>query len=169
MNTQANETVRYLTAENAAFAMSEGGILTLSLREGERYARVAVLRSFPITAPFEYLSVRDPEAGNAELGMIRAIEELDEGSERAVREELSLRYFMPRIERILYWRHRFGVFVRAETDVGECRFRMPWDASAVRQLEDGRVILTDVDGNGYEIPNPRALDKASYRKLSVFL
>ena len=36
-------------------------------------------------------------------------------------------------------------------------------------LEDGRVFMYDIDGNCFTIPDPKALDKHSYRKVEVYL
>ena len=37
------------------------------------------------------------------------------------------------------------------------------------KISEERVVLTDVDGNRYEIPDVFALDRKSYRKIELYL
>lgn len=164
--------VAYLEGESVRFSRSAGGLLSLThmTEEGEvRYDRVIVLRAFPLTAPEEYLSVREPTEGKREIGMLRRLRDLDEESERLVSEELEKRYYVPKITRIHSLHRRRAVFIDADTDLGRRRITLSDGVNAVRPLEDGRLLFNDVEGNTFEIPDPRALDKASYRKIEVFL
>ena len=36
-------------------------------------------------------------------------------------------------------------------------------------IDDKRVIILDVDGNRFEIPDVSALDRRSYRKIELYL
>ena len=167
-----HEAITYLSRENAHFYRSPGGLLAMTHKtaSGERtHERVIVLRSFPISSPDSFLSVREPKAGRPEIGMIRHISDLDEASEELVGEELARRYFIPRIERIHSLRRRGAVYIDAETDHGRRLILLRDDVSWIRILDGGRVFLTDMEGNCYEIPDPRALDKNSYKKIEVFL
>lgn len=164
--------IRYLTRENVRFRSSPGGLLAMTLLDehGEHsYDRVIVLRAFPITSPDEFLSVREPKEGRQEIGMIRRLSDLDEASEALVAEELARRYFVPKILKIHSLRRRGAVYVDAETDVGRRLFLLRDDVSAIRLSEDGRVFLTDMEGNCYVIEDPSRLDRASYRRISIFL
>lgn len=164
--------IRYLTSENAFFHASPGGLLAMTLRDGSTehdYDRVIVLRSFPITSPDEFLSVREPKEGKKEIGMIRHLSDLDEASEALVAEELARRYFVPKILKIHSLRRRGAVYVDAETDVGRRLFLLRDDVSSIRLAEDGRVFFTDMEGNSYVIEDPTRLDRASYRRISIFL
>ena len=42
-------------------------------------------------------------------------------------------------------------------------------SSNIRTLEDGRVFMHDIDGNCFEIPDPDKLDKASFRKIEIYM
>lgn len=164
--------ILWLKEENAVFSRSAGGLLALTVKtpEGEvYYERVIVLRAFPLTSPDALLSVRQPRGERREIGMIRHIGDLDEGSEELVRQELSSRYFIPRIERIHSLHRRGALYIDAETDLGRRTLMLRNDTSAIRTLLGGRVILTDMEGNNYEIPDPEALDKASYRRIETYL
>ena len=163
----------WLKEENARFSRSQGGLLSLTVtdEDGTRreYERVIVLRTFPLTSPDELLSVREPRGARAEIGMIRHIGDLDEESEELVHAELAARYFIPRITHIHSVHRRGTLYIDADTDLGRRTLMLQNVFGGFRTLDGGRVIITDAEGNNYEIPDPQALDKASYRKIEVFL
>ena len=41
--------------------------------------------------------------------------------------------------------------------------------SNIRTLEDGRVFIHDIDGNCFQIPDPTKLDKASLKKIEIYM
>ena len=162
----------YLDAASLSFHRSPGGLLSLTVREGDgvtTYDRVIVLRAFPLTSPDEHLSVRLPDGDRREIGMLRRLSDLDEASEQLVRAELTTRSFLPRITRVLSFHRRRAVYMDVECDLGRRRITMRDDVGAVRYLEDGRILFTDIDGTSYELRDPKRLDKASYRRIEVFL
>jgi len=97
-----------LTPENAWFSASEGGLISLKIinAEGEEefFERVVIRRSFPVTAPDEFLSVREPDTRKKgrgeEIGMIRDIKIFDGETLALLKAELELRYFTPEIKKI---------------------------------------------------------------------
>ncbi len=164
----------YLDPESLRFHRSRGGLLALTVKaaEGEEitYDRVIVLRAFPLTSPEEYLSVREPIEGKREIGMLRSLTALDEESERLVRDELATRYFVPQITRIHSLHRRRGIiYMDVDTEHSRRKLTLRDGLNSVRVLDCGRVLFTDVEGNALEIPDPRALDKPSYRKIEIFL
>lgn len=167
------ESALWLKEDNAHFHRSAGGLLALTVNEADgttrEYERVIVLRTFPLTSPDELLSVREPRGARAEIGMIRHIGDLDEESEELVHEELAARYFIPQILRVHSVHRRGIIYIDADTDLGRRTMMLQNASSGFRTLDGGRVIITDAEGNNYEIPDPAALDKASYRKIEVFL
>ena len=149
MTTEKNSVdIRYLDRNNVRFHPSAGGLLAMTLTDarGEHeYDRVIVLRSFPITSPNDFLSVREPKEGRQEIGMIRHLSDLDEESEALVFEELSRRYFVPKIERIHSLRRRGAVYVDAETDVGRRLFLLRDDVTGIRLAVQGLLHLPHRD------------------------
>ena len=77
-----------LTPDNCRFYHSEGGLISMELtlpdKEAEQFERIVVLRSFPISNPDEYISIREPSTrrrGNgAEIGLIRDMRHFDEAT-----------------------------------------------------------------------------------------
>ena len=41
--------------------------------------------------------------------------------------------------------------------------------SNIRILEDGRILIADIDGNVFGISDPAALDAASLKKIEIYL
>lgn len=167
-----------LKPSNARFLRSAGNLISLELTNAdgnkEFFERVVILRSFPISNPDEFLSVREPDAKKSgrgkEIGLIRRMSDFDEETARLIDEELSLRYFSPVITKINSIKEKFGYYYwEAETTSGKVSFVLNNPYSNIRVLENGGVHIIDMDGNCYELPDPKALDKASYKKLDVYL
>jgi len=167
-----------LTPQNAHFVTSKGGMISLTLEheegEPEFFERVVVMRSFPITAPDEFLSVREPDTRKkgrgAEIGMIRRLSDFDEATRAIINAELELRYFTPVIQKILSVKEKFGYsYWEAETTAGKVSFVLNNPFSNIRVLEDQRIYISDMDGNSFVIPDPTALDRASYRRIEVYI
>ncbi len=167
-----------LTSDNSRFFRSGGGLISLELKKEdgsiEEFERVVVLRSFPISNPFEYISVREPSAkhrGNGdEIGMIRDIKSLSKDERDLIEEELSRRYFTPELTKIYSVKEKFGyVYFEAQSSAGKVKFVLSNPYSNFRRLENGSVLISDMDGNCFIIPNPLSLDKSSYKKIEIYL
>ena len=81
-----------LTPENAVFTLSPGGLVSMTLKNGEEeefFERVMLLRAFPITNPQEFVSVRVPPKIKTEkpkeIGMIRRLSDFDEKTNEVLR------------------------------------------------------------------------------------
>jgi hypothetical protein len=167
-----------LTPENARFYKSQGGLISLDLinakGEKETFERIVILRAFPITNPEEFLSVREPDSKKMgrgkEIGMIRYMNLFDEATSKLFLEELDRRYFTPKLTKILSIKDKFGyLYWDADTSAGHVTFVLTNPFSNLRVLEDKRIIINDIDGNVFEIPDPKKLDTASYRKIEMYL
>lgn len=166
-----------LTRENAHFTRSKGGMISLELdgpNGKETFERVIVLRSFPVTAPDEFLSVREPDTRKkgrgSEIGMIRRLSDFDADTQALINAELDLRYFTPVIQKITSVKDKFGYsYWEAETTAGKVSFVLNNPFSNIRVLEDQRIYISDMDGNSFMIPDPSKLDRASYRRIEVYI
>ena len=167
-----------MTAENAIFRRSEGNLISLTLTQPdgtvEEFERVVPVRAFPITDPDEFISIKEPDSREkgkgAELGLIRRMSDFDADTQALLREELDRRYFTPVITRLMGVKEKFGYFYwDAETTAGKISFVMTNVSSNIRTLEDGRVFIHDIDGNCFEIPDPAKLDKASLKKIEIYM
>lgn len=165
-----------LTPENARFYPSQGGLISLELKnpdgEVEIFERVVVLRSFPITDPDEFLSVREPDIKERgeEIGIIENINIFDKNTVELLLSELDRRYFVPKIFKINSVKEKFeSSYWDVNTSAGDVTFVMRNPFTNIRALEDGRVFMNDIDGNCFEIPDPKKLDSYSYKKIEVYL
>lgn len=166
-----------LNPNNAKFFRSEGGLISLTLTadgKTETFERVVVIRSFPITNPDEYISVREPDTRQKgrgeELGLIVSLSDFDSETVALLNDELARRYFTPVITKIQSMKEKYGyTYCEADTSAGHASFVLNNPSNNIRTLEDGRVLITDTDGNRYTLPDPKKLDKASYRKIEIYL
>lgn len=167
-----------LTADNAEFLRSEGGLVSLRLRKSdgsvEFFERVLPIRSFPITDPEEFISIREPDSKDKgkgdEIGMIRNLSDFGQETVALLREELDRRYFTPQISKIFSVKDKFGYsYWEVQTSAGKISFVMNNPSSNIRTLEDGRVFIHDIDGNCFEITEPEKLDKASFRHIEIYM
>lgn len=167
-----------LTPDNAKFTRSGGNLISLEIEnadgEKESFERVVVLRSFPVTNPNEFLSVREPDSKKQgrgkEIGMIRRISDFDFDTQALIKEELDRRYFTPQIQKIFSVKDKFGyLYWEAETTAGHVTFVMNNPFSNIRVLEDKRILINDIDGNVFEIRDPSKLDAPSLKKIEIYL
>ena len=167
-----------MTPDNSWFSASEGGLISLKIinAEGEEefFERVVIRRSFPVTAPDEFLSVREPDTRakgrGAEIGMIRNINIFDKATVDLINAELDIRYFTPVIHRITSAKEKFGYnYWEAETSAGKVSIVLNNPFSNIRVLEDGRIYIFDMDGNCFLIPDPTKLDRLTYRTIEIYL
>ena len=158
----------FLNADNCEFYECDSGFLNLKKGQKE-YKHVQVIRTFPYTAPFSYLSVRE-EDSSAEIGIIKELEDFDEATVMLINKQLEFRYFTPIIKEILYTKMRAGVVnMKVRTDYGECRFSFRTNNNAVTKLGENRVFIQDMDNNRYEIPDTTKLSVKEQKKLDVLL
>lgn len=156
----------WLNKNNASFFFKNG---LLYIKQNEKELRVTLCRAFPFELQWEYISVLGED--EAELGLIRNVEaDFDGESRENLITELKRRYYAPVIEQILRVKERYGFsFWKVKTAEGEVNFTLRDTYRSILRASDERVMLLDVDGNRFEIPNVRALDKKSYKKIELYL
>ena len=167
-----------LTPKNAKFTASKGNLISLELTNDdgkiEFFERIVAIRAFPITDPDYYISIREPDGKNkekgAEIGLIEDIHIFDAETVQLLNSELDRRYFTPKIQKVVSLKEKLGQnYWEVVTDAGEFKFVIRNSGSNIRTLEDGRMLLFDIDGNCFEIPDPEKLDKASFKKIEIYL
>jgi len=127
--------------------------------------KVEVLRAFPLSHPRENIVLRD--GGGEEVGVLFRLDEVPAAVRALLDEELRRRYFLPRITKILDISERFGSAVwEVETDRGARHVVTEQLHEALHEMEAGRrFLLTDADGNRYEIEDLRELDEESQARF----
>ncbi|MBQ9467737.1 MAG: DUF1854 domain-containing protein [Clostridia bacterium] len=143
-------------------------VLFTKSKEGEkRVGVVEAKRAFPFECENEYIVLEDGEG--RDLGVIRDLAARSE-SERAVLGAcLERRYYMPKIRGLYKVSDKFGFcYFKASTDAGDVEFSVHDPYKSIVLL-GRRMILTDADGNRFEIPDVDALPKKDRKKIEQFL
>lgn len=169
LDTESRFSVRYLTPENVRFARTEGGFASLDT-DTEHYDRVMIFRAFPFTDPDIYISVRQADAKKTEIGLIERLSDFDGETVKLIEEQLQLRYFTPKINRVYSAKDKHGFStLDVMTDHGRCKFTFRGGSDAVTRLSETRLIFTDIDGNRFEVPDLLQLSRRDQKKLDLYL
>lgn len=178
--------VNYLTPENAVFYRTKNGFPAMRAflppkqddleekkdlpNEWQDVGRVWFHRAFPFDVPEEFISVLDKD-GN-EYGLVKDLKEFASVPEQKelIESELARKYLMPKILKINSLKSKIGYsYWEVETDVGKKSFTMQDTYRNMFHHNETGVILTDSDGNRYEIADTSKLDPRSYRKIELYL
>ena len=159
--------IGFLEAGDCEFYRNKNGFLALKYRDKE-YPRVQVLRAMPLTRPDVYICVNDME--NNELGILESLEGLKEGMAEMVAEELGSRYYCPRISDITSVKEKMS-FYYFDVLIGDYKktFSVKDIGKNIKQLHGEGIMLTDIDGNRYLIPDITKIASKSARQLEPFL
>lgn len=162
--------LRFINKENATFQRTEGGFVSLEY-EGKRYDRVGVYRTFPFTDPDHYISIREADEKAREIGVILDVwADLSKEEAQMLKEQMDLRYFTPVIQKIIDIKEEYGyAYFHIITEFGECKFTIQMSGGSVVSLSEERILITDLDGNRYEIPDISKLSAAELKKLDLFI
>jgi len=141
----------------------------LTLKDGTVYEDLEPRMLFPFTNHTMYITLLSKE--EKEVGFVRCLTELDEGSRAALEACFAEYYMIPKITKLLRCEDRFGTLKwEVETDRGVISFRIRNRHSDIKHLYGTtRVIVRDSNDNRYEIPDPAALDAHSARLLYSYL
>ena len=159
-------TIDYLTPETVTFVAVEG---FAGMRQGEAwYPRVLFYRAFPFTHPDRLISVRDIDAN--ELGMIDQLADFPADTQALILEQIELRYYAPRITAITKAKEEFGfIYWEVSTTSGPCRFTTRNSSGNIVMVSEHRLVIVDIDGNRFEIPDVRELDPKDYKKMELYV
>ena len=151
--------VQFLDPKRLKISRNQFAELEAELPDGSVHAPVEPVRTFPLTQPNQYISLLDSHKN--ELGLIEDLNQLKKADQTVLAEELEKCYFMPKITKIHFIEGRFGVTEwEVETDSGSVSFDLR-SRNDIAALDDGRVLIKDIDGNRYEIVNYHRLDPKS--------
>ncbi|MCZ6680127.1 MAG: DUF1854 domain-containing protein [Candidatus Poribacteria bacterium] len=161
-------TPRYLEAEKIRLFRSPMGSPRLEIQGEVCYPRVTVWRILPLSDPEHYISLGVGE--DKEIGIIQDPSQLDAESLTILREELDKRYFTPVIQKIYHVKERFGVHEwEVETSRGKLTFSVQGLHQNIKHVPPARLLVTDVRGNRYDIPDYHKLDSHSFDQIQRHL
>jgi hypothetical protein len=146
----------------------EGARVDVSIDGAAAVPNVFLYRAFPLSDPTRFFSLRTEK--NEEVGLVAEPSQLDPASRAIAEEEIRRRYVIPVVQRVLRVRERFEVLeCEVETDRGPCHFSIRNLRESVLRPQPHRYLLTDVDGNRFDIPDIRELPLASQTLLLAHL
>lgn len=161
LNEAAN--VRYLGRDDFVLIRTEGGSLRITLPEDKSYLRIKCRRCFPFAFPTQYISVRD--AADEEIGIIRNLADLPADWRAWILDDIEMRYYTPRVKSIKNIRRRWGGYEwYVLTDRGSKKIITKGVHDTMSEVQPGRYIITDVDGNRFELHSAK-LDEVSKEKV----
>ena len=169
--------INYLTKNNAiieqkgAFLSMKATLVNDDGAEEEKSCdRIFLHRNFPYDTPFEYISVLDRDS--KEIGLIRSLDDFDEITKALLSEELACKYYTPGIRTIISVKERYGFSywqVMTDASTEELSFTVKDTYSSIYRVNYSHLIITDINGNRYDIPDVEALDPMSFRKIELYL
>ncbi len=131
------------------------------------YLEVKPIWASPLRYPDRYLALVDGK--DREILMVtNPAEEFSPEMWQMVQAELHKRYLNGRIHRILSAKTEFGsTYWHVVTDRGEKEFVTQSLQENAQWLRENYLLVIDVDGNRFEIPDVDALDERSQKILNV--
>lgn len=162
-----------LEPEKMKFSRDNSGFLVLEY-ENETYKKVSLTRLVPFDDDESYISVNrtDEDDDWQEIGVIVKVSELSEENAKVVREYLEFKYYIPEIVEIakITDNRRGYLFLEAKTTAGEKKIAVnDWWHNFRMITATNTLSITDADGNRYVIPDVDKLDKASMKRLQLFI
>ncbi len=149
--------------------LTENGDGTLALTCGaKRYRSVNIRIGRPLYRPDEFASVLD-QKGN-EVATLVNLGSLPAQSRRVLAAHHDRYDLTSIISRIISISHMYGSsFWEVETDKGTRQFVIRGTTEHVRWLNDSRILVTDVRGSRFEIPDLNGIDKRSQYLFHLIL
>ncbi|MGH7143104.1 MAG: DUF1854 domain-containing protein [Planctomycetota bacterium] len=168
------ETLTWLDGKSLAVRWDGGaGYVDLTIGDEQSVLRMQALHAFPQSDPNHYVQIYAgrPDGGRGRMvGMFRDLTVLAGEPLAAIRECLRRAYVVPRIVRIVSIKdQRHLAHWVIETDRGRCEFDMNDMYKNIRIQSGGRVVLTDIFENRYEILSLAELDAPSRAQIAPLI
>jgi hypothetical protein len=142
--------------------------IRLTIGEDRSYMTVKPVWSAPLSQPGKYLSLLN--AKGDEIVMVKEPQDLPASSWEVVQEELHRRYLTAEVHRITHAKVEFGAtYWSVITNRGERDFVTQSLQENALWLSEHHLMLIDVDGNRFDIPNTQALDARSREYIHAIL
>lgn len=159
--------IKFLEPDKCKFSFNQNGFLVLCI-DGEGKGRVKLIRSYPYSLTDEYICVHDIE--DNEIGIIRDLKELDEASRNSANKELQNRYYCPTVTAVKGIKERMGHFYFDVVIDGKDKSFTVRDLTRnLRSANESTLLIFDIDGNRYIIPDQEKIEQKSRRLLEPYL
>lgn len=163
----AKLSISFLEPKKCALTFNDNGFLVLTL-DGESKGRVKLIKSYPYSLNDEYICVHDLE--DNEIGIIRDLKNLDKESCENALKELQSRYYCPTVTSVKSIKERMGHFYfETVIDGKDKNFTVRDLTRNLRFSGENTLLIFDVDGNRYIIPEYEKIEQKSRRLLEPYL
>ncbi len=154
-------------AEDCVFYRNANGFLGMKTGETD-HKRVQLRRALPFSAPDQYICVADME--NKELAVLESLDGFDAETRALLEAELGIRYFYPIVTQVKSIKEKMGSYY-LDLSIGEYRKTIAVKdiGKNLKQLGNGKLVITDVDGNRYLFLNIYKIQKKSLQMLEPYL
>jgi len=153
--------------DGAEFALRHAGDGRLVAVISGRTVDVRLRQAFPWSEPDRFLSLRD--ADDREMALVEDPAELDGESRQALERALEEAGFVLRVERVVDIDEEVEIRQwTVDTVSGRRLFQTHLD-DWPRVLSDGGLLIRDVAGDLYRLPDPTGLDRKSRELLWAFV
>jgi hypothetical protein len=160
------EETRVLEGGTVELLREADGTMTV-VSEGRKLKGAKIVLCAPLTDPDAVASV---VIDGKEAAVLRGLSRLSPASRKALEGAKQEHYLTPKIRKVLALEYQFGaVYWKVDTDRGPREFVIKGISQHVRWLSDSRLLLSDVDGNRFEIPDLDALDEDSRDLIGLVL
>ena len=140
----------------------------MTVKDTESYITVKPVWSAPLSRPKQYLALLNGKG--EEIITLPDAKVLSPDSMTAVEEELHRRYLTATIEKITHARVEYGAsYWSVDTNRGKRDFVCQSLQENAIWLSDIHLLLVDVDGNRFEIPDIPSLDLRSRNYIHSIL
>ncbi len=144
-----------------------GGEMRVELAGDRCLLRGKAVWAFPLSQK-QFVSILDTK--DKEFCLIANPGELDAESREILNASLESYYRVYRIHSVQAYRNEWRTsFWTVETDHGVREFVMRWELDSVLLPAENEVLMIDIDGNRFHIPDIRELDDDSKRFFDLLL
>jgi len=142
--------------------------LRLTIENDRSYPTVKPAWASPLTRPGKYLALLDGKGD--EIVMVADPGKLPADSRKAVEDELERRYLTATVLSVQSTKQEFGAtYWSVLSDRGSRDFVTQSLQENAIWLGANHLLLVDVDGNRFEIPDITKLDKLSQERIDTIL
>jgi hypothetical protein len=150
-------------AKEVRLSRAPNGSLVLFVGNAS-FPGVQLVRAAPLSQRDRYICFLDTDG--EEICMVRDLSELAQQDRHVAEEELRMRYIITEIRGVISIRRESGtLYCKTGTNRGSKELILRSSDENVRWLNDRHLILTDVYGSRFEVPDIQALDRESARML----
>ena len=157
------------TTDPAMIRLQRGpsGEMRVELAGDRCLLRGKAVWAFPLSLK-QFVSILDTK--DKEFCLIENPDELDAESRNVLHASLESYYRVYRIRSVQAYRNEWRTsFWTVETDHGVREFVMRWELDSVLMPSENEILIIDIDGNRFYIPDFRALDDNSKRVFEMLL